>query len=30
MIDRAEQLDWLFVGMFGFVRFLLLSSGRSA
>lgn len=30
MIDRAEQLDWLFVRMFGFVRFLLLSSGRSA
>lgn len=30
MIDRSEQLDWLFVRMFGFVRLLLLSSGRSA
>jgi hypothetical protein len=30
MIDRSEQLDWLFVRMFSFVRLLLLSSGRSA
>lgn len=30
MIDRSEQLDWLFVRMFAFVRLLLLSSGRSA
>ncbi|NIZ11956.1 hypothetical protein [Phaeobacter sp. HF9A] len=29
MIDRSEQLDWLFVRMFGFLRLLLLSSGRS-
>jgi hypothetical protein len=30
MIDRSEQLDWLFVRMFSFVRLLLLASGRSA
>jgi len=30
MIDRPEQLDWLFVRMFSFVRLLLLASGRSA
>lgn len=30
MIDRSEQLDWLFVRMFSFVRMLLVSSGRSA
>lgn len=30
MIDLSEQLDWLFVRMFGFVRLLLLSSGRCA
>ena len=29
-IDRSEQLDWLFVRMFSFLRLLLLSSGRSA
>lgn len=29
IIDRSEQLDWLFVRMFGFLRLLLLSSGRS-
>ena len=29
MIDLSEQLDWLFVRMFGFLRLLLLSSGRS-
>jgi hypothetical protein len=29
MIDRSEQLDWLFVRMFGFMRLLLLTSGRS-
>ena len=30
MIYRSEQLDWLFVRMFSFVRLLLLASGRSA
>lgn len=30
MIDRSDQLDWLFVRMFSFVRLLLLASGRSA
>lgn len=30
VIDRSEQLDWLFVRMFGFVRLLLLLSGRGA
>jgi hypothetical protein len=30
MIERSEQLDWLFVRMFSFVRLLLVSSGRSA
>jgi hypothetical protein len=30
MIDRSEQLDWLFVRMFSFMRLLLLASGRSA
>jgi len=30
MIDLSEQLDWLFVRMFSFVRLLLLASGRSA
>ncbi len=30
MVDRSEQLDWLFVRMFSFVRLLLLASGRSA
>ena len=30
MIDRSEQLDWLFVRMFSFLRMLLISSGRSA
>ncbi|CAN7177335.1 hypothetical protein [Rhizobium sp. LjRoot258] len=29
-IDRSEQLDWLFVRMFSFLRLLLLSSSRSA
>lgn len=29
-IDRSEQLDWLFVRMFSFVRLLLVSSGRNA
>lgn len=29
IIDQSEQLDWLFVRMFGFLRLLLLSSGRS-
>ena len=29
-IDPSEQLDWLFVRMFSYVRLLLLSSGRSA
>lgn len=28
-IEHSEQLDWLFVRMFSFVRLLLLSSGRS-
>jgi len=28
-ITRPEQLDWLFVRMFAFVRLLLRSSGRS-
>lgn len=28
-IERSEQLDWLFVRMFSFLRLLLLSSGRS-
>lgn len=30
MINRSEQLGWLFVRMFSFVRMLLVSSGRSA
>ena len=30
MIERSEQVDWLFVRLFSFVRLLLLSSGRSA
>ena len=30
MIDRSEQLDWLFVRIFSLVRLLLLASGRSA
>ncbi|NNH55504.1 hypothetical protein HLI01_01420 [Rhizobium laguerreae] len=29
-IERSDQLDWLFVRMFSFLRLLLLSSGRSA
>lgn len=29
-IDQSEQLDWLFVRMFSFIRLLLLSSGRSS
>lgn len=29
MIERSEQLDWLFVRLFSFLRLLLLSSGRS-
>lgn len=29
MIDRSEQLDWLFIRLFGFLRMLLVSSGRS-
>ena len=29
VIDRSDQLDWLFVRMFSFLRLLLLSSGRS-
>lgn len=28
-IDQSEQLDWLFVRMFSYLRLLLLSSGRS-
>lgn len=30
MIYRSEQLDWLFVRMFSFMRLLFLASGRSA
>lgn len=30
MIDRSEQLDWLFVRLFSFVRLLLIGSGLSA
>ncbi|WP_222874250.1 hypothetical protein [Hankyongella ginsenosidimutans] len=30
IIERSEQLDWLFVRMFSFVRLLLDSSGRGA
>lgn len=30
MIVGSEQVDWLFVRMFGFVGLLLLASGRSA
>lgn len=30
MIERPEQLDWLFVRLFSFLRLLLASSGRSA
>lgn len=30
MIERSEQLDWLFVRMFSFVPLFLVSSRRSA
>lgn len=30
MIYRSEQLDWVFVRSFSFMRLLLLPSGRSA